>query len=544
MAARGLHTVTIAFPDPALHELHSDDFEQVSSDISFEYDKRDSIRTLSTNTVSPGDDVSGLLYVPTLPPDAITQCKEALAIHVPDNATTRNNLPEERYELIALAPWLSPTCTLALLDAVTDDPIRAFLFYIPNDSTVQPPPMNDPSWMLGENGRWKSRYRFPVYALPGMTGSILMDQLDLYSGNVSQVPYGPQLASTFGSDSYVRLFTIVDTGDRSNLPSLWIFLLIVLGILIFVVGMTSLAMHLLQRRRRTLLRRRIANGQVDLETLGVKALTVPRELLDQMPVYTYRADQRASTQLPRDPEQTPGNNLLMAGTIHSDPPISSPTHPTLAPITTHHSVAYSQDTCSICLEEFQPGTDSVRELRCKHIYHPECVDQALLEISSLCPICKVSALPLGYCPEVITNAMVRRERTIRTMRERVAAEAAQDQRAGRGHVHRRVSPLLPEGLRAMLAHERAVVQSSPMPGDVELGAVSGQAIPPAGTVPRQQSSDGCPPDQTLSRRERGRQRVLAMLGIQREAEEEAIRRQEEERPTWRRVAGRIFPALA
>jgi hypothetical protein len=35
------------------------------------------------------------------------------------------------------------------------------------------------------------------------------------------------------------------------------------------------------------LRRRIQSGELDLEQLGVKRLTVPRRVLEEMPLYTY-----------------------------------------------------------------------------------------------------------------------------------------------------------------------------------------------------------------------------------------------------------------
>lgn len=73
------------------------------------------------------------------------------------------------------------------------------------------------------------------------------------------------------------------------MPGLWLFLLIVVAVLLFVVGLTSLLMHLLQYRYRQNLRRRVANGEVDLEALGVKRLTVPKEILDKFPITVYVA---------------------------------------------------------------------------------------------------------------------------------------------------------------------------------------------------------------------------------------------------------------
>ena len=46
-------------------------------------------------------------------------------------------------------------------------------------------------------------------------------------------------------------------------------------------------------------------------------------------------------------------------------------------------------------------------------------------------MCKKTTLPLGYCPERITNAMVRRERAIRRLRSPVTVnEDGQDVEAG------------------------------------------------------------------------------------------------------------------
>ena len=46
-------------------------------------------------------------------------------------------------------------------------------------------------------------------------------------------------------------------------------------------------------------------------------------------------------------------------------------------------------TCAICVEDFQNG-ERVKELPCKHIFHPICVDEWLNNHSSLCPLCKAN----------------------------------------------------------------------------------------------------------------------------------------------------------
>jgi len=51
--------------------------------------------------------------------------------------------------------------------------------------------------------------------------------------------------------------------------------------------------------------------------------------------------------------------------------------------------AIGRETCPICIIDFEEG-DDLRLLPCegKHIFHQECVDPWLLELSSSCPICR------------------------------------------------------------------------------------------------------------------------------------------------------------
>jgi hypothetical protein len=219
---------------------------------------------------------------------------------------------------------------------------------------------------------------------------------------------------------------LVMSEDQNSLPSLWIFLLIVLGILIFVLGFTSCSMHVVQRRRRQLLRQRVASGEVDLEQLGIKRLTVPRSVLDAMPLYKYPEVVSKEEQYEDSATRTNAQQEF------SDPEIAPSPRPvpmkkakgkgknkdTEKEPENKFVSAASQPTCAICLEDFVPLESEVRELPCRHIFHSECIDPFLGENSSLCPLCKKTSLPRGYCPPVITNAMVRRERLVRRMRIR------------------------------------------------------------------------------------------------------------------------------
>jgi len=55
--------------------------------------------------------------------------------------------------------------------------------------------------------------------------------------------------------------------------------------------------------------------------------------------------------------------------------------------------AMGRETCPICIVDFEEG-DDIRVLPCegKHRFHPECVDQWLLKLSSSCPICRQGML--------------------------------------------------------------------------------------------------------------------------------------------------------
>ncbi|KAF2453511.1 hypothetical protein BDY21DRAFT_292890, partial [Lineolata rhizophorae] len=455
--AEGLDTFTLVFPDPDWQQISQDDFDKVdvrhraNASISFEYAKNGGIRTLSAGDASPGDKVSGLLYVPLL---ASPSCESAVAPFIPPNETRRSDLPRQDYDLIALAPWTSPRCTLEFLDHAHENPFtRAFLFYLPDNRTDTPPLTNDPVWSLGDGGQWKSDNKYPVYALPGLTGAIMMNALAQYSGNLTTVPHGHELANYYHPSAYVRLFSIVDTGSGTTMPSLWVFLLIVLGILIFIIGLTSAIMHWLQRERRRELRRRVANGEVDLEALGIKRLTVPQELLGKLPLYTYTvsgvppapeptAAQAAAAAPPpysadgtadspaspltaaTTPAATAAAVAAAAATTTTSPPASPSRSDAPPSSSSNRSPQFAQPTCAICLDDFEPGVSQVRELPCQHIFHPDCVDPFLRDNSSLCPLCKKSVLPRGYCPTTVTNAMVRRERLLRRIRERVAEDGS------------------------------------------------------------------------------------------------------------------------
>ncbi|ORZ22658.1 hypothetical protein BCR42DRAFT_368679 [Absidia repens] len=55
--------------------------------------------------------------------------------------------------------------------------------------------------------------------------------------------------------------------------------------------------------------------------------------------------------------------------------------------TTKQSMLQGSDRCLVCLDDFMPK-QSVRVLKCRHVFHVECVDRWLVEAHNSCPVCR------------------------------------------------------------------------------------------------------------------------------------------------------------
>jgi hypothetical protein len=411
----------------------------VQSQVAYEERSETNITTLTTtNAETLNGIIQGLLYVPDI--RSYAACDTLQYDFIPPNVTRRTDLPPTNYNLIALAPWFSIDCTQAYLASARLDPIRAFIFYKPNNSTNKPQDVDSPVWSLDDDGAWRSANRYPVFAVPGLDGQKMMEQLSLYSGNVSEIPHGQDITELYGPNpsDYVRIWTELEMKNPSNMLALWTFFLIVIGSLLVIVALVSLTMHLIQRRRRKSLQRRVESGEVDLEASGIKRLTVPASHVKEFPLYTYNADPDAIN-APETPSSVGGHVSTRSVTSgrsrrsrrrhHDTRSVVSDIRPPGSIRSKRSSLAGSVDTtatnyqpnCHICLVRFEHRLSIIRELPCGHIFHPECVGEFLTENSSLCPMCKHCMLPRGYSPK-ITNAMVRRERALRRLRGRVDLE--------------------------------------------------------------------------------------------------------------------------
>lgn len=449
--------------------------------------------------------------------------------------------------------------------------VAAIWVYTVDNSTTVPPPANDTLWNLNGTNSWLSNIPLPVVALSSSLGLSIMAQLTEQS-MVGAVPNSlnqttdPWLFAGFDQPS--------STGNLAVVPDLWTIVLAVLAAFVAVLAIISGVLHLLQSRRRRDLRRRIAAGQVDLSILGVRKLTVPQDVLDTLPIKPHsEVSQSASAQAEPAPVATatePSAVLAEKGapTATTTPTTATDTAPAASTSTSAsssapptHSGIYNQPTCAICIDDFEPDTP-VRLLPCNHIFHTACIDPFFLETSSLCPMCKKSVLPKGYCPAKITNSMVRRERIANLQdqdgtvdvqsRSRIARLGIPIRSRGAPSAATPDSPQTPmHRLRGALvrpARTHGPGEPAPAPASVELRDTTTPAAPgaPLSIPPHEQA---CPSHATpQGRREWARRRALQLLGQSRAAHDpaaDALEAMEEERqrrrPWWRKAVAVVFP---
>lgn len=413
-----------------------------SSQLAYEERLNSNITTLTTtNADTLNGVIQGLLYVPDIRNNPA--CNSQQYDFLFDNVTRRNDLPPVNSNLIAFAPWFSIECTKAYLASARRDPVRAFIFYKPNNSSNKPQDVSSPVWNLDDNGLWQRMNPFPIFAVSGQEGQKIATQLSLYSGNITEIPHGDKIQDIYRPNpkDYVRIWTELTMERQSGGPELWAYFLIVIGALLLTFTAVSLLMHMIQRSRRTSLRKRVESGEVDLEAMGIKRVVVPPEHVKSFPLFTYQSEPDAmgspptpigGTGAPLAPRSSrPSRRQRRADQAASDVTSQFGGRSVRSLRSKRSSVAGSADTtatndqpkCQICLDPFEHRVSIIREMACGHIFHPECIDEYLIKNSSLCPICMQNMLPPGYSPK-ITNAMVRRERNLRRLRQRVNIDDA------------------------------------------------------------------------------------------------------------------------
>lgn len=487
--------------------------------------------SLNVNSLANLNSPIGLLYVPTL--NSTDPCVNASAPYVPQNVTRVPNLPNALR--LAIAPWLSPQCVYSYLDVANHDGAQSIIFFLPGQGTAAPPSSSDNAWNIGDNGNWKNAFPFSAFAVSTSVGENLMQELVQYSGNMSSVPNGALLETMYEPHGFIRIAAQISLNLTSGLPSLWVFLVIIVVVLIVVVTIVSTLMHFLQKRRRRLLRRRVERGEVDLETIGVKRLMVPSEVLAKMPTYIYEEKVPSTpvaasivTQDSISPKMPAVETVTQKSTAVESKVVDTEQIVGLASTTTTSAIPnqFEQPTCAICLDDFVAGESRVRQLPCDHIFHPDCVDTFLTQNSSLCPLCKKSCLPVGYCPPVVTNAMVARERRIRRQREHEEAmlEAQNNPNAPQ-----------PRGVRAWLSrHNARDIALNNTTADWLVEGTNRQSRTERRSRVEPQPMD---PEQ---RREWLRRRMSTLVGpsaAPRDPDQEV-----QARPAWSRAIRRVFPS--
>ncbi|PYI36666.1 hypothetical protein BP00DRAFT_881 [Aspergillus indologenus CBS 114.80] len=434
MTAKSLTTFTeVFFADPG---QATNATPSVNNSAAFSLKLDRTVQTLSRKGAPGRGPIEGFLFVPSL--DAADACNNATAAYVPANVTRLDDITPLGNRKIGLAPWISVDCTRAFLNASQDAGTDALVFFQPQSDDAQPPPARDPTWSLGDEDDWKSTNKYPVYAIPGPAGVTLMERLSLY-GTVND-PDG-------GFQSDYQLISVIDIESTSQtMPSLWGFILAILGTILVLSVVLLVFYQLVQRRHRQTLQRRMESGDIDPEHLGMHQLRVPPDYLDTMPIYVYGIEANADHD--HEPEERPaidtthshahpasmGSAETIVANIKADhrdtpPQFSSETivlrpeparlkevedraasiHSSRSGSGTYspprvndrwhkHRLSRSQTTCAICLDDYVPGESTVRELPCGHIFHPDCIDTALTQSSSLCPLCKKSVLPVERFP--------------------------------------------------------------------------------------------------------------------------------------------------
>lgn len=71
------------------------------------------------------------------------------------------------------------------------------------------------------------------------------------------------------------------------------------------------------------------------------------------------------------------------------------------PLKKYSELITDEIKCAICINEFK-NNDLIRDIKCKHIFHKECIDKWLKEESYKCPNCKCQIAE--YKPNTLTSS--------------------------------------------------------------------------------------------------------------------------------------------
>ncbi|KAL4739716.1 hypothetical protein BDV11DRAFT_112602 [Aspergillus similis] len=461
MSAISLTTAATLFASPG---KASNSTPPINGTASFHFTLNGNIQTLSAQNASKDGSIEGLLFVPSL--SSHDPCNNTTASFIPANVSRHQDVTPFGYHTIGLAPWTMPNCSQSFLDAARRAGADALVFFLPASDDTKPPPPADSTWLLHGGFSWESENMYPIYAIPGPAGIALMEQLSWSSNNRTffQEQNNEFVALSKNESWNVQLYSVIDLEKHGRkTPSIWGFLLAILGSILVICLILLLIYQLLQRRRRENLQRQFEASAVHHQPYDLQPFRVPREFLARLPLYVYsgldgsdnhsshlnsgRCDSRDRTDMVEGAatermeaekvdaeaeahitknrssirgeetpvaEQGPKTANARSGNIPPQPCPYGPFPPTTADsglCCPRHikRLSHPQTLCAICLDDFIPASSTVRELPCGHIYHPECVDVSLTQNSSLCPLCKKSVLGPGFFPISIPDTVYGRD---------------------------------------------------------------------------------------------------------------------------------------
>ncbi|PWY82878.1 RING finger domain protein [Aspergillus heteromorphus CBS 117.55] len=417
MTAKSVTTIATLFADPTNTTAASND----STAFALKLDDG-TVQTLSKQNAPDKGPIEGILFVPSL--SAQSPCNSATAPFVPANVTRIESATPFGDRVIGLAPWVNAECAQEFLNASQQVRTDALLFFLPSNDDTKPPSANDPTWRLGGSDGWQARNEYPVYAIPGAAGVTLMDRLSR-DGNLGNP--NDQMNQKSGS---------------KKMASIWGFILAIIGTILVLTIILLLFYQLVHKRQRRELQRRIEAGEADLEHMGMHQIRVPHEFLNSIPIYIYTGLGASHSEGRKDDPAKSREHLAEITEESEEEAAESPKSPAVevretadaqdkepadggsvrrssqstmagldeAAYPRHKNrLSRSQTMCAICLDDFVPGSSTVRELPCGHIFHPSCIDTSLTQSSSLCPLCKKSVLPTGWMPYQMADTLVSRD---------------------------------------------------------------------------------------------------------------------------------------
>ncbi|KAL4822014.1 hypothetical protein BDW67DRAFT_6324 [Aspergillus spinulosporus] len=461
MSAISLTTAATLFAGPG---KASNSTPSINGTAPFHFTLDGNIQTLSAQNAPKDGPIEGLLFVPSL--EIHDPCNNTTAPFIPANVTRHQDVTPFGYHTIGLAPWITPNCSQSFLDAARSAGTEALMFFLPASDDTKPPPPADSTWLLHGGTSWESESMHPIYAIPGPAGITLMEQLSWYSKNrtLPQEQNNELVALSKNESWKVQLFSVIDLEKHGRkTPSIWGFLLAILGTILVICLILLLLYQVLQRQRRENLQRQLEASAVDNQPYDLRQFRVPQEFLATLPLYVYpdldgydnhsshlssgmcdsrdrtdmvdgdttermvteKVDTEAEAHMTKCSssvrvEETPiAERVPITANARSGniPPLPCPYGP-FSPTTADSGLccprhkkrlSHPQTLCAICLDDFIPASSTIRELPCGHIYHPECIDISLTQSSSLCPLCKKSVLGPGFFPISVPDAVYGRD---------------------------------------------------------------------------------------------------------------------------------------